>query len=72
MLVLECFTYAPCGLTCTQIFFSHQDFAQAWTDHNSGERCLVLGGDPRMYSKGIAHQVFVDGRLHLVRGAHYI
>jgi len=56
-------------LTSIQIFFGEGDLGQgqAWADHNSGEQSLVLSGYPHMYSKGEAHQVFIDGRLHLVR-----
>lgn len=65
------------GLMCTQLFFGHdvqQDLAQvgAWTAHNSGELSLVVGGDPSLYSRGEAHRVFVDGRVHLVRVADSI
>jgi hypothetical protein len=35
--------------------------------HNAGDIALILNNPPSYYIDGLAHRLFVDGRLHLVR-----
>jgi hypothetical protein len=40
---------------------------QSWMAHNAGDIALILNNPPSYYIDGLAHRLFVDGRLHLVR-----
>ncbi|KAH8680733.1 hypothetical protein BX600DRAFT_543431 [Xylariales sp. PMI_506] len=58
-------------LALFEMFFGQDAYVnipngQGWVNHNIGERFLVLGNDPSLYQDGEAHQIFADGRLHLV------
>ncbi|KAK2787586.1 hypothetical protein FQN53_005036 [Emmonsiellopsis sp. PD_33] len=58
-----------------QIFFGQDDqdrIAQAsnWRNHVNGELAVVASQPPETYVSGYLHQLFVDGRLHLVRIFH--
>ncbi|CAG9996162.1 unnamed protein product [Clonostachys byssicola] len=39
---------------------------QSWMAHNAGDIALILNNPPSYYIDGLAHRLFVDGRLHLV------
>jgi hypothetical protein len=61
-----------CILSKGQIFFGSEGKvagaqANAWAGHYAGERAVMFLGKPTRYQSGDAHQVFTDGRLHLVR-----
>uniref|UniRef100_A0A0B7K9Q4 Uncharacterized protein n=1 Tax=Bionectria ochroleuca TaxID=29856 RepID=A0A0B7K9Q4_BIOOC len=39
---------------------------QSWMAHNAGDIALILNNPPSYYIDGLAHRLFVDGRLHLL------
>jgi hypothetical protein len=38
-----------------------------WLRHSTGQKAIILARGPESYKEGLAHQLFADGRLHLVR-----
>lgn len=40
--------------------------ANNWMTHNTGEASLLQSNSPSFYTSGLAHRLFVDGRMHLV------
>jgi hypothetical protein len=41
--------------------------AENWRKHIQGELALIMSRPPETYASGYLHQLWVDGRLHLVR-----
>ncbi|EWG54342.1 hypothetical protein FVEG_12582 [Fusarium verticillioides 7600] len=37
-----------------------------WLRHSTGQKAIILARGPESYKEGIAHQLFADGRLHLI------
>ncbi|KAK7587931.1 hypothetical protein V3481_010621 [Fusarium oxysporum f. sp. vasinfectum] len=37
-----------------------------WLKHSTGQKAIILANSPESYVKGHAHQLFVNGRLHLI------
>ncbi|QGI82560.1 hypothetical protein CEK25_009289 [Fusarium fujikuroi] len=37
-----------------------------WLRHSAGQKAIILARGPESYKNGLAHQLFVDGRLHLI------
>ncbi|KAF4943718.1 hypothetical protein FGADI_13217 [Fusarium gaditjirri] len=37
-----------------------------WLRHSTGQKAIILARGPESYKEGLAHQLFADGRLHLL------
>ncbi|KAJ4045249.1 hypothetical protein NW753_009891 [Fusarium oxysporum] len=51
-----------------QVSDNHQSclHSMTWLEHSTGQKAIILANSPESYVKGHAHQLFVNGRLHLV------